>query len=87
VWVRTRTNANDAIVSVENTGEWISPQVAATLVEPFARGGRIRTDHAGAGLGLAIVDRITQAHNGALSIAPRPEGGLCVTVTLPAATA
>jgi two-component system sensor histidine kinase VanS len=42
-------------------------------------------DHAGAGLGLAIVKSITRAHDGVLTIAPRPDGGLRVTVQLPAA--
>ena len=58
--------------------------VVATLAEPFQRGTeRIRTDHAGVGLGLAIVQRITQAHDGALTVAGRPGGGLRVTVELP----
>jgi two-component system sensor histidine kinase VanS len=57
----------------------------ATLVEPFVRGaGRTRTDDAGVGLGLAIVDRITQAHDGTLSLTPRSDGGLRVAVHLPA---
>src|ERR1700734_1947479 len=56
------------------------------LVEPFLRGTeRIHTDHAGVGLGLAIVTSITQAHDGTLTLTPRPAGGLCVTVQLPTA--
>jgi hypothetical protein len=39
----------------------------------------------GVGLGLAIVKSITQAHDGMLTLAPRPDGGLRVTVQLPAA--
>ncbi len=46
---------------------------------------RIRTDHAGVGLGLAIVKSITRAHDGTLTLTPRPAGGLRVTVQLPAA--
>ena len=62
------------------------PQLVATLVEPFQRGTeRIRTDHGGVGLGLAIVKSITQAHDGTLTLTPRPGGGLRVTVDLPAA--
>src|SRR5207247_8615619 len=62
------------------------PQLVATLVEPFQRGTRrIRTDHAGVGLGLAIVDSITQAHDGTLTLTPPAAGGLRVTVQLPAA--
>jgi two-component system sensor histidine kinase VanS len=45
----------------------------------------VRTDHAGVGLGLAIVRSITQAHDGTLTLTPRAGGGLRVTVQLPAA--
>jgi two-component system sensor histidine kinase VanS len=73
------------MLTVENTGAILSPQVVGTLVEPFQRGAeRVRTDHAGVGLGLAIVNSITQAHEGTLTLTPRPAGGLCVTVQLPA---
>jgi two-component system sensor histidine kinase VanS len=72
-------------LTVENTGEKLTPQLVSTLGEPFRRGSdRIRTDHAGVGLGLAIVKSITQAHDGSLSLTPRAAGGLCVTVQLPA---
>jgi two-component system sensor histidine kinase VanS len=84
VWVTTGVRAKRAVLTVENTGEKLSPLVVATLVEPFLRGAkRTRTDHAGVGLGLAIVNSITQAHDGALTLTPRPEGGLRVTLQLP----
>lgn len=35
--------------------------------------------------GLAIVERIAEAHDGTMTLAARPEGGLCVTVRLPIA--
>jgi Histidine kinase-, DNA gyrase B-, and HSP90-like ATPase len=41
---------------------------------------RIRTDHAGGGLGLVIAKSITQAHDGTLTLTPRSAGGLRVTV-------
>lgn len=86
VWVTTRVHPKSAVLTVENTGEKLTPELVATLVEPFRRGTeRIRTDHAGVGLGLAIVKSITQAHNGTLTLTPRAAGGLCVTVHLPAA--
>jgi two-component system sensor histidine kinase VanS len=86
VWVTTGVQARTAVLTVENTGEMLAPQLVSTLVEPFQRGTeRIRTDHAGVGLGLAIVKRIAQAHDGTLTLTPRPEGGLRVTVRLPAA--
>jgi two-component system, OmpR family, sensor histidine kinase VanS len=86
VWVTTSANPKSVVLTVENTGEKLTPQLIATLAEPFQRGTkRIRTDHAGVGLGLAIVKSIAQAHEGTLTLTPRTAGGLCVTVQLPAA--
>ena len=86
VWVTTSVHPKTVVLTVENTGEKLTPQAVSTLVEPFQRGTeRIRTDHAGVGLGLAIVKSITQAHDGTLTLTPRAAGGLCVTVQLPAA--
>jgi two-component system, OmpR family, sensor histidine kinase VanS len=86
VWVTTSVQHEGVVLTVENTGEQLTPQLVATLVEPFLRGTeRIRTDHAGVGLGLAIVKSITQAHDGTLTLTPRAAGGLRVTVQLPPA--
>jgi two-component system sensor histidine kinase VanS len=86
VWVTTSAPPRSTVLTVENTGEKLSPKVTATLAEPFQRGTkRIRTDHAGVGLGLAIVKSITQAHDGTLTLTPRAAGGLRVTVQLPVA--
>jgi two-component system sensor histidine kinase VanS len=86
VWVTTDVHPERAVLTVENTGHELTPQLASTLAEPFRRGSeRIRTGHAGAGLGLAIVKSITEAHEGILTLTPRAAGGLCATVQLPAA--
>ncbi|HWF56948.1 MAG TPA: HAMP domain-containing sensor histidine kinase [Candidatus Dormibacteraeota bacterium] len=86
VWVTTSVHPMSVVLTVENTGEMLTPQLVSTLVEPFRRGTeRIRTDHAGVGLGLAIVKSITQAHDGTLTLTPRAAGGLCVTMQVPAA--
>jgi len=86
VWVTTSAHPNNVVLAVENTGEQLTPQLVATLAEPFLRGTqRIRADHAGVGLGLAIVNSITEAHDGTLTVTARAAGGLRVTVQLPAA--
>jgi two-component system, OmpR family, sensor histidine kinase VanS len=86
VWVTTSAHPNSVELTVENTGEKLTPQLVATLAEAFQRGTeRIHTDHAGVGLGLAIVKSITQAHDGTLTLTPRAAGGLRVTAQLPAA--
>lgn len=86
VWVTTSERPRSVALTVENTGEKLSPQLVATLVEPFQRGTeRVRTDHAGVGLGLAIVKSIAHAHDGTLTLTPRSAGGLRITVELPTA--
>jgi two-component system sensor histidine kinase VanS len=86
VWVTASARPTSAMLTVENTGEQLTPELASTLAEPFQRGTqRIRSDHAGVGLGLAIVQSITQAHDGTLTLTRRAAGGLHVTVHLPAA--
>ncbi|MBW8826432.1 MAG: HAMP domain-containing histidine kinase [Acidobacteria bacterium] len=88
VWVTTSMQPDGVELRVENTGDQLTRSFVATLAEPFLRGTtRVRTDHAGVGLGLAIVERITDAHDGNLTLAPRATGGLSVTVQLPAAPA
>lgn len=88
VRVETSSGPGSVRLTVENTGEALAPELVSRLAEPFQRGTeRVHTDHAGVGLGLAIVTSITQAHDGSLTLAPRPGGGLRASVRLPAAPA
>jgi two-component system sensor histidine kinase VanS len=85
VWVTAKGRPQGAMLTVENTGKKLPPQLVSTLAEPFQRAStRARGDHAGAGLGLSIVKRIAEAHDGTVTVAPRADGGLCVEVRLPA---
>lgn len=86
VWIETAVLPDATVITVENTGVKLTPHLVSTLTEPFQRGTRrVRSDHAGVGLGLAIVDNIVKAHHGRLTLTARPEGGLRVEVRLPAA--
>jgi two-component system sensor histidine kinase VanS len=86
VQLSTAIGPGAVLLTVENTGAKLTPQLVSTLTEPFQRGTqRTRGDHAGVGLGLAIVKSITRAHDGTLTLTPRAAGGLCVTVHLPVA--
>ena len=86
VWVKTGVDSAGPVLTVENTGEKLTRQMVSTLDEPFLRGSeRVRTDHAGVGLGLTIAKSITEAHDGILTLTPRADGGLRVTVQLTAA--
>ncbi|WP_369271219.1 sensor histidine kinase [Streptomyces sp. R11] len=85
VTVHTEAHGDTSVLRVENTGRPLPPELVPTLTEPFQRGTeRVRTDeHAGVGLGLAIVHSVVRAHDGTLDLVPRPAGGLLVTVRLP----
>jgi two-component system sensor histidine kinase VanS len=85
VTVHAESQHDASVLRVENTGQPVPPELLPTLTEPFQRGTqRIRTDeHAGVGLGLAIVHSIVRAHDGTLDLTPRPAGGLLVTIRLP----
>jgi two-component system sensor histidine kinase VanS len=85
VTVHTGTEDGMSVLRVENTGPQVPAELVPTLTEPFQRGTqRTHTDeHAGVGLGLAIVHSIVRAHDGTLDLRSRPAGGLRVTVRLP----
>ncbi|RII15891.1 putative sensor histidine kinase TcrY [Streptomyces sp. YIM 130001] len=86
VHIHTGVRPTTVVLTVENTGETLTPQLVATLTEPFRRGTeRVHHDAAGVGLGLAIVETIARAHDGVLTLAPRSGGGMRVAVELPRA--
>ena len=76
VRVTTVAQPGHVVLTVENTGEVLAPLKVSTFTEPFHRGTeRVYTGHAGVGLGLAIVNSITKAHDGILTLTPRPGAG------------
>ncbi len=82
--VVTGTDAGLATLSVRNTGAVIATEQTQRLLQPFQRLGAERisgTD--GHGLGLTIVQAITNAHGAILTVAARPGGGLDIGVTFP----
>ena len=69
-----------------NTGPLVDPGDVGRIFQPFERLSD-RTSHDGSGLGLAIVASIAAIHGGTAIALPRDDGGLSVTVTIPAAGA
>jgi signal transduction histidine kinase len=84
-WLRVSSGQTEsqAWLHVSNGGTVIAASDLGSLFEPFRRGGRVRTATRGAGLGLAIVRLIVEAHHGRLQAAAPPFGGLAVRVELP----
>jgi two-component system, OmpR family, osmolarity sensor histidine kinase EnvZ len=72
-------------ISVLDRGPGIPAAMVERLKEPFTRRDDARSGSSGAGLGLAIANRIATLHGGKLDLLPRESGGLEARVTLPAA--
>ncbi|MFI0727764.1 sensor histidine kinase [Streptomyces sp. NPDC021225] len=91
--VTTGTQAGRAVLTVANTGPDVPADAVERILLPFQRLGPARTGSGargassqGFGLGLSIVSAIAAAHDATLTAAPRPGGGLVVTVGFPTAT-
>ena len=72
------------VVRVEDDGPGIPEAALASVLEPFVRLDTARArDTIGLGLGLPIVVRAVADHDGTLTLANRPEGGLRAEICLP----
>jgi two-component system OmpR family sensor kinase len=83
VTVSVRIVTGMARVEVCDRGPGIAPEDLPAIFQPFFRSGASRTGVDGHGLGLAIAQRVVQAHDGEIVVANRDGGGLRVTITLP----
>jgi signal transduction histidine kinase len=71
---------------VRDSGAGIAPDDLPHVFEPFYRGDKARTRHVGgAGIGLAIVQRVTEAHGGHVHVASVPGEGSTFIMRLPLA--
>ena len=84
IWISTGCGAGRSELTVANTGPVVTPADAERILQPFQR-MTDRTSHEGFGLGLAIVSSIAAIHAGAVTVRPRPTGGLDVKVSMPTA--
>ncbi len=88
VEVSATSHDGTVVIDVADRGPGIAAVDVERLKQPFTRASEARTREdgvAGAGLGLAIVDRITRLHGGSFDLLPRPGGGTIARVTLKAA--
>jgi signal transduction histidine kinase len=84
--VATKTEGEHAVLRVANSGPAVPPEVVESLFDRFRRlDGSADHRHRGFGLGLSIVDAVARAHEGTATAEAQPDGGLLVTVQLPAA--
>ncbi len=91
--IGVRRSATTAIIDIRDRGPGIPVDQAERLKQPFtrldeARGssdGGVDSAQGGAGLGLAIVDRIVRQSHGSFDLLPRDDGGLIARISLPPA--
>jgi two-component system osmolarity sensor histidine kinase EnvZ len=84
VEVTTSETAGTVVLDVADRGPGIPLDLVERLKQPFTRASPARSDArgiSGAGLGLAIVDRIARLHGGTLDLLPRDGGGTVARVT------
>jgi signal transduction histidine kinase len=80
--IGTSVNAHEARLWVRDSGPGIDPEEREAIFERLARGRRARGSYGGAGLGLAIVRAIAEAHAGGVSVRDAPGGGALITIAV-----
>jgi two-component system osmolarity sensor histidine kinase EnvZ len=83
VGVAVRAEGEAVVLEVSDRGPGIPPSEVERLKQPFTRLEVARSDKGGAGLGLAIVERVVRAHRGNLELLAREGGGLIARIRLP----
>ncbi len=87
VEVEARREGAGVVIEVLDRGPGIPAGEAERLKQPFTRLDPARSGRGGAGLGLAIVERVARAHGGRLELGARAGGGLAARLSLSAAAA
>ncbi|MCC7644634.1 MULTISPECIES: sensor histidine kinase [unclassified Janthinobacterium] len=82
--VRTSHGAKKVIIEVQDHGTGVPAEKIEQLMKPFTRLDTARGQANGAGLGLAIVDRVLLRHGAELQVRNREGGGLAFQISLPA---
>lgn len=83
VLVRMGEVDGEVVLSILDRGPGIPGHMVERLKEPFTRRDESRSGSSGAGLGLAIANRVATLHGGRLELLPREGGGLEARLTLP----
>ena len=81
--ITTRREGGHMMLSVADRGPGIPASEVERLKQPFTRLDASRSGQSGAGLGLAIVDRIAKAHGAKFELLPRAGGGTEARVRFP----
>ncbi len=85
IWVGATASDGGVLITVEDNGPGVPPELRAAVFEPF-RHGHDRSQHSpGVGIGLSLVARFAEIHGGRAWVEDRPGGGASFRVFIPAA--
>jgi signal transduction histidine kinase len=80
IWVRVERTDDGALIVVEDDGPGVPPEARERIFEPFAQGPT--PGYGGAGVGLALVAKFAELHDGRAWVQPRPGAGASFRVLL-----
>ena len=83
VTIELAANVDKVTIGVLDRGSGVAPEDLAAIFQPFYRSDTGANSVDGHGLGLAIAQRVIDAHAGSIAASNRAGGGLCVVITLP----
>jgi two-component system osmolarity sensor histidine kinase EnvZ len=84
--VKSTAHGRRAVIEIADHGVGVPADQINQLLKPFTRLDSARGQANGAGLGLAIVERVVSRHNAELDVRNRDQGGLLVRIALPLAS-
>ncbi|SFU59311.1 ATP-binding protein [Xenorhabdus koppenhoeferi] len=86
-WIRISSGTTERFgwFQVEDDGSGMTKEEADVLFQPFTQGKRFRhvRHNSGAGLGLSIIRRIIDSHEGYIEVRESEKGGLSIRACLP----
>ena len=83
ITVKTQLKAGQAVTVIQDTGIGITEQDLPHIFERFYRADTARTERGRSGLGLAIAQKIIEAHHGHIDVTSTPDEGSVFHVYLP----
>lgn len=84
IWVRVEPWKGGALIAVEDEGPGVPPEQRERVFEAFLQGDTASPHAPGVGVGLALVERFAEIHDGSAWVEERPGGGASFRVFLPA---
>jgi len=83
VWVKVTRHRGDVLIAVDDAGTGVPEELRTVLFEPFRQGPNAPGHAPGVGIGLSLVARFAELHDGRAWVEERPGGGSSFRVMLP----